>query len=141
MKIASFVLFAAAAGLSAPAMAAPAPAPRPSVPATAANVDDFGCMVRTLYMAGAAEDAGNKATDQTARDSAIKIATENYEAASFFIGKLSVAKPVPGLKQRFEAEVATFPKLGNDLLSKQISQCVSRAQTERAAYVSPLAAK
>ena len=135
MKIARALLLIAA-GLSGPAFAAPAPAPAPAV-----NVDDFGCMVRSMYMAGAAEQAAQKATDQAGRDSATKIASENYEAASFFIGKLSAGKPVANMQQRFEGEVAGLAKLDSGVLADQIAKCVGRAQAERAAFVNPLTTK
>lgn len=136
MKIAFALSFAAACSLASPALAAPAVAA--PAPVAAARVDDFACMVRTMYMAGAAEGAAGKATDQAGRDSATKIASENYEAASYYIGKLGAGKPIAGIKQRFDAEVAGLTKLDNGVLADQITQCVSRAQSERAAFVAPL---
>ena len=141
MKIAIGLLFAAAAGLATPAFAAPAPAPARPAPAAAARLDDFACMVRTMYVASAAETAAKTATDPAKRDHANKVSTENYESASFFIGKLSAAKPVFNPKQRYTAEVSGLNKLENAVLVDQIAQCVYRAQAERGAYLSLLAGK
>lgn len=132
------LVLCAAPLINAAALAAPAPAP---APAPAANIDDFGCMVRTMYMAGAAESAAGKATDQAGRDTASRVASQNYEAASYFIGRLSAGKPVAGMKARFGAEVTALSKLDNTVLADQISQCVSRAQTQRAAFVAPMSNK
>ena len=134
MKTAYVLSLVAVCSLAAPAVAAPPAAP-------AVQVDDFACMVRTMYMAGAAEGAAGKAADQAGRDSASKIASENYEAASYYIGKLGAGKPVVGIKQRFDAEVAALAKLDSAVLADQITKCVSRAQSERAAFVAPLAGK
>ena len=136
MKIAFAFSFAAACSFVSPALAAPTVAA--PAPVAAARVDDFACMVRTMYMAGAAEGAAGKATEQAGRDSATKIVSENYEAASYYIGKLRAGKPIAGMKQRFDAEVAGLAKLDNGVLADQITQCVSRAQSERAAFVAPL---
>ncbi len=117
--------------------------PPPAGPVATANarLDDFTCMVRTMYMAGAAGRAAANAPDQAGRDSASKVSVTNYEAASFFIGKLSTGKPAVNAKQRFAAEVAGLSKLGEGVLADQIAQCVSRAQTERADYLNQLASK
>ena len=138
MKITTVLSFVAACGLAAPALAAPATAAAPTS-ATAVKLDDFACMVRTMYMAGAAENAAKKATDQTGRDTAAKISTDNYEAASFFIGKLSVTK-VPLSKALFNGEVSGLAKFDSSALADQITQCTGRAQSERAAFINPLTA-
>ena len=136
MKIVFGLLFAAAA-LARPAFAAPAP----PAPAATAQFDDFACMVRTMYVASAAETAARAATDPAKRAHANKVSTENYESASFFIGKLSAAKPVFNPKQRYAAEISGLNKLDNTVLVNQIAQCVYRAQIERGAYLSLLAGK
>ena len=138
MNFARPFLIAAFCAAASPALAAPAPAPA-AAPAVA--IDDFGCVVRTMYMAGAAANAAQKATDQAARDGATQISTQNYEAASFFIGKLSARGPYPAAKQRFDSEVAALAKLENGGLATQIASCVDRAQKERAAFVTPFAGK
>ena len=66
--------------------------PPPAGPVATARLDDFTCMVRTMYMAGAAGRAAANAPDQAGRDSASKVSVTNYEAASFFIGKLTLAQ-------------------------------------------------
>ena len=134
---AALALIFAAAGLATPVVAAPLPAP---VPVIAAGIDDFGCMVRTMFMAGAAENAAKKATDQAARDKATKFSTDNYEIASFFMGKLSASNAASS-KTRFDAEVSAMSKLDSELLTEQIAQCVSRAQSERAVFIRPLTGK
>lgn len=138
MKFASTLLLAALCAAATPALAAPA---TPPAPAPAVAIDDFGCMVRTMYMAGAAANAAQKATDQAARDGATQISTQNYEAASYFIGKLSARGPYPAAKQRFDGEVAALAKLENSAMADQIARCVGRAQSERAAFVNPFAGK
>ena len=139
MKFAFPLLLAAFCAAGTPAFAAPAPPPPPTT--VAVPIDDFGCMVRTMYMAGAAANAAQKATDQAARDGATQISTQNYEAASYFIGKLSARGPYPAAKQRFDSEVAALAKLENSAMADQIARCVSRAQSERAAFVNPFAGK
>lgn len=126
------LLFAAA--LASPALAATSLAPS-SAP------DDFGCLVRTMYIAGAAEQSANKATDAASRESAMAVSTEAYEAASYFIGRLTMTKGNNLTKARFDAEVAGLAKLGETALAGQIAQCTSRAKTERAAFITPFAGK
>lgn len=120
--------------LAGPAFAAPAPAPAP-------KLDDFACMVRSMYIAGAAENSARQATDPAARDNAMAISAQAYEAASYFIGRLTLTKGVTISKVRFDAEVAGLAKLESTLLSNQVSQCIDRAKAERAAFISPLSAK
>jgi hypothetical protein len=133
MKISALGAVACIA-LAAPALAAPAPAPAPSL-------DDFACMVRTMYVAGAAESSARKATDAAARESAQTVSSEAYEAASYFIGRLTLSKGTIISKARFDAELAGMAQLQQDALSNQIAQCTGRAQNERAAFISPLSGK
>ncbi|MFM5895864.1 MAG: hypothetical protein ACKOQM_15735 [Novosphingobium sp.] len=125
---------AAAIALASPAFAASAPAAEP-------KLDDFACMVRTLYMAGAAEDSARKATDATARENAQGVSLEAYEAASYFIGRLTLSKGTIISKARFDAEIAGLAQLPQDGVAQQIAQCTGRAKSERAAFISPLSGK
>lgn len=125
---------AAVTALAAPALAASAPAPAP-------QLDDFACMVRTMYMAGSAEDSAAKATDAATRDSAQSTSAEAYEAASYFIGRLTQSKGIIISKARFDSEVAGLSQLPQDSLTNQIAQCTGRAKAERAAFISPFAGK
>lgn len=131
MKYVSLLL---AAALTTPALAAPSPAPPPVL-------GDFSCLVRTMYIAGAAEETANKATDAASRENAMNVSTEAYEAASYFIGRLTTTKGTAVTKTRFDAEVASLAKLGDSALSGQIAQCTTRAKTERAAFITPFAGK
>ena len=140
MKIAAVLSFFAACSFVAPAWSAPAVAPA-LAPATTAKFDDFACMVRTMYVASAADTAAMTASDPAKRAHANKVSTENYESASFFIGKLSAAKPGFNPKQRYAAEISGLNKLDNTVLVDQIAQCVYRAQIERGAYLGQLAGR
>ncbi len=137
MKIVVGFLLASAAGLAQPARAAPVPPAQ----IAGAKLDDFACMVRTMYVASAAETAARTAADPAKRNHANKVSTENYESASFFIGKLSATKPGFNPKQRYAAEISGLNKLDNAVLVDQIARCVYRAQIERGAYLGLLAGK
>ena len=142
MQIAAILSFFAACSIAAPAWSAPAVASNLTpAPATAPQFDDFACMVRTMYVASAAETAAKSATSPAKRAHANKVSTENYESASFFIGKLSAAKPGFNPKQRYAAEISGLNKLDNTVLVDQIAQCVYRAQIERGAYLGLLAGR
>lgn len=127
-------LIAAAASivLAAPVQAATAPAPQ---------LDDFACLVRTMFMAGASEAEASKSSDTAVRDRAAADSAEAYEAASYFVGRLTLSKGVVISKARFDSEVMGLTQLQQDGLAAQIQQCTGRAKSERAAFIAPLAGK
>ncbi len=137
MRLSALAAIAALA-FAAPALAAPAPAPAPP---PAPKLDDFACMVRTMYIAGAAENSAKQATDAESREGARSISVEAYETASYFIGRLTMTKGGNVSKARFDAEVASLATLQNTAVSDQIAECITRAKSERSAFIAPLSPK
>ena len=113
-----------------PAIAAPA--------GPAGPLDDFGCLVRTMYMADAADNVAGKTDDAEKKASTQKVATEAWEAVSYYIGRLAAGKPIADAASQYDRIFAAVKALPTEQSSKEISQCMERSRTERGAYVQSL---